>query len=134
MLDPAVLSQVPPAIVPSQQRRPLVALPQVSCDRIRHEGRLVGQLEVGSLASWLSAARQANAFFLSWRRECLSHAVLQHGGRDQPAQPAAQNPAQPAASTGQAAAQSSVQQSSNGGAAGNDGAPTGRQDGSSKTE
>ena len=39
-LDPAILSQVAPAIVPSRRPRPLVALPQVSCERIRHDGRL----------------------------------------------------------------------------------------------
>ena len=39
-LDPARLTQRPPDIVPSQRPRPLVALPQVSCERIRHDGRL----------------------------------------------------------------------------------------------
>ena len=39
-LDPARLTQRPPDIVPSRRPRPLVALPQVSCERIRHDGRL----------------------------------------------------------------------------------------------
>ena len=39
-LNPAILSQVAPAIVPSRRPRPLVALPQVSCELIRHHGRL----------------------------------------------------------------------------------------------
>ena len=78
--------------------------------------------------------RQADAFFSSWRQECRSHNVLQHGGRDRQAQPAARNPAQPAADTSQVAAQSAEQQPSNGDAAGKDGAPPSHQDGSSKKE